>query len=52
MESLSIEAARELIGSIREENGGISSEARATSHPETLRVLAHLRRKLGMATKL
>jgi hypothetical protein len=51
MATLSREAARVLIGKIREENGGISPEDRAVSLPSVLRALESVRRKLGAATK-
>lgn len=51
MDPLSIEAARRLIARIRVEKGGISPEARAASHPETLEALDNVRRELGTATK-
>jgi len=51
MATLSREAARIIIGSIREGNGGISPEDRAVSPPAVLRALENVRRKLGAATK-
>jgi hypothetical protein len=51
MATLSRDAARVLIGKIREENGGISPEDRAVCPPAVLRALENVRRKLGAATK-
>jgi len=51
MPALSREAARALVGKIREDNGGISPEDRAACPPAVLRALENVRRKLGSATK-
>ncbi|KAF4628320.1 hypothetical protein G7Y89_g9830 [Cudoniella acicularis] len=51
MATISREAARLLVGKIREENGGISPEDRAASPPGVLRALENVRRKLGAAAK-
>ena len=51
MSNLSREAAREIIDSIKEDNGGISPADREATPPGVLRSLANVRRKLGAATK-
>jgi len=51
MAILSKEAARIIVGKIREDNGGISPEDRAVCPPAILRALDNVRRKLGAATK-
>lgn len=51
MSNLSREAAREIIDSIKEDNGGISPADREATPPAVLRSLVNVRRKLGAATK-
>jgi len=51
MPTLSREAARVLVGKIKEDNGGISPEDRAACPPAALRALKSVCRKLGSATK-
>lgn len=50
MGPLSREAARAIVASIREDNGGISPEDEALCPPAILRALKNTRRKLGSAT--